>query len=95
MKDNKQQLELTWIGKHNPEYNIANIEPRILQEAPELSNCQNDQNNEKNFSMTTRYHFRDHRGFGAGGTHCPSPPPWGESRSLNEAWLGAPKRTVL
>ena len=46
MKDNKQKLELTWIGKHNAEYNIANIEPRILQENPELSNCQNDQNSE-------------------------------------------------
>jgi len=46
MKDNKQKLELTWIDKHNAEYNIANIEPRILQENPELSNCQNDQNSE-------------------------------------------------
>ncbi len=46
MKDNKQKLELTWIGKHNPEYNIANIEPRILQENPELSNCKNDANTE-------------------------------------------------
>jgi adenine-specific DNA-methyltransferase len=44
MKDNKQKLELTWIGKNNAEYNIANIEPRILQEAPELSNCKNDPN---------------------------------------------------
>ncbi len=44
MKDNKQKLELTWIGKHNPEYNIANIEPRILQESLELSNCKNDAN---------------------------------------------------
>lgn len=42
MKDNKQKLELTWIGKNNAEYNIANIEPRILQEALELSNCKND-----------------------------------------------------
>ena len=44
MKDNKQKLELTWIGKHNSEYNIANIEPRILQESPDLSNCKNDTN---------------------------------------------------
>ncbi len=44
MKDNKQKLELTWIGKHNSEYNIANIEPRILQESPDLSNCKNDAN---------------------------------------------------
>ena len=44
MKDNKQKLELTWIGKHNSEYNIANIEPRILQENPDLSNCKNDAN---------------------------------------------------
>lgn len=44
MKDNKQKLELTWIGKHNSEYNIANIEPRILQENPNLSNCKNDAN---------------------------------------------------
>jgi adenine-specific DNA-methyltransferase len=44
MKDNKQKLELTWIGKHNSEYNIANIEPRILQENPEFSNCENDPN---------------------------------------------------
>ncbi len=27
----KQKLELTWIGKNNPEYDIANIEPRILE----------------------------------------------------------------
>ncbi|MBU4252011.1 MAG: site-specific DNA-methyltransferase [Candidatus Omnitrophica bacterium] len=33
----KQKLELTWIGKNNPEYDIANIEPRILEEKPELS----------------------------------------------------------
>jgi adenine-specific DNA-methyltransferase len=46
MKDNKQKLELTWIGKHNSEYNIANIEPRILQESPDLSNCKNDANTE-------------------------------------------------
>jgi len=34
---NKQKLELTWIGKNNPEYDIANIEPRILEEKPDLS----------------------------------------------------------
>ena len=39
---NNQKLELTWIGKNNPEYDIANIEPRILEENPELSNCAND-----------------------------------------------------
>jgi adenine-specific DNA-methyltransferase len=32
-----QRLELTWIGKNNPEYDIANIEPRILIEDPEKS----------------------------------------------------------
>lgn len=42
MANNKQKLELTWIGKNNPEYDIANIEPRILEENPELSNCAND-----------------------------------------------------
>lgn len=26
------RLELTWVGKNNPEYDIANIEPRILEE---------------------------------------------------------------
>ena len=44
--NNKQKLELTWIGKDNPEYDIANIEPRILEENPELSNCANDPNTE-------------------------------------------------
>lgn len=34
---NKQKLELTWIGKNNPEYDIANIEPRILEERKDLS----------------------------------------------------------
>lgn len=34
---NKQKLELTWIGKNNPEYEIANIEPRILEERTEFS----------------------------------------------------------
>ena len=33
----KQKLELTWIGKNNPEYDIASIEPRILEEKPDLS----------------------------------------------------------
>lgn len=33
----KQKLELTWIGKNNPEYDIANIEPRILEEREDLS----------------------------------------------------------
>ncbi len=46
MSSNKQKLELTWIGKNNPEYDIANIEPRILEENPELSNCANDPNTE-------------------------------------------------
>ncbi|MHB8842903.1 MAG: site-specific DNA-methyltransferase [Candidatus Aquicultor sp.] len=35
--NNKQKLELTWIGKNNSEYDIANIEPRILEERPDLS----------------------------------------------------------
>ncbi len=34
---NKQKLELTWVGKNNPEYDIANIEPRILEERTDLS----------------------------------------------------------
>jgi adenine-specific DNA-methyltransferase len=42
MINNKQKLELTWIGKNNPEYDIANIEPRILEENLKLSNCAND-----------------------------------------------------
>ena len=46
MSDNKQKLELTWVGKNNPEYDISNIEPRILEENPELSNCKNDPNTE-------------------------------------------------
>jgi len=37
MTNNKQKLELTWIGKNNPEYDIANIEPRILEERTDLS----------------------------------------------------------
>lgn len=44
MSNNKQKLELTWIGKNNPEYDIANIEPRILEENTELSNYKNDPN---------------------------------------------------
>ena len=36
MMSRKQKLELTWIGKDNPEYDVANIEPRILQK----STCQ-------------------------------------------------------
>lgn len=46
MSNNKQKLELTWIGKNNPEYDIANIEPRILEENPGLSNCTNDPSTE-------------------------------------------------
>jgi len=46
MSTNKQKLELTWIGKNNPEYDISNIEPRILEENPDLSNCANDSNTE-------------------------------------------------
>ena len=42
MANNKQKLELTWIGKNNPEYDISNIEPRILEENPKLSNCKNN-----------------------------------------------------
>ena len=37
MGNNKQKLELTWIGKNNPEYDISNIEPRILEENKDLS----------------------------------------------------------
>ncbi|MGO5066840.1 site-specific DNA-methyltransferase [Clostridium sporogenes] len=33
----KQKLELTWIGKNDPKYDVANIEPRILIENPEKS----------------------------------------------------------
>lgn len=32
-----QRLELTWIGKNHPDYDIANIEPRILIEDPDKS----------------------------------------------------------
>ncbi|MDD3284373.1 MAG: site-specific DNA-methyltransferase [Patescibacteria group bacterium] len=44
--DNKQRLELTWIGKNNLDYDISNIEPRILEENLKLSNCENDPNTE-------------------------------------------------
>lgn len=37
MSTNKQKLELTWIGKNNPDNDIANIEPRILEERKDLS----------------------------------------------------------
>jgi adenine-specific DNA-methyltransferase len=37
MGKGKQKLELTWIGKNNPEYDITNIEPRILEERRDLS----------------------------------------------------------
>lgn len=33
----KQKLELTWIGKNSPEYDIANIESRILEERKDFS----------------------------------------------------------
>lgn len=46
MSNNKQKLELTWIGKNNPDYDIANIEPRILEENPKLSNVKKDPNTE-------------------------------------------------
>ena len=42
---NKQKLELTWIGKNNPEYDIANIEPRILEERIDLSYGNKDTEN--------------------------------------------------
>jgi adenine-specific DNA-methyltransferase len=42
---NKQKLELTWIGKNNPEYDIANIEPRILEERADLSYGDKDTEN--------------------------------------------------
>ena len=41
---NKQKLELIWIGKNNPEYDISNIEPRILEERIDFS--YGDQNTE-------------------------------------------------
>ncbi len=44
--NNKQKLELNWVGKNNPDYDIANIEPRILEEDPTLSNCTNDPHTE-------------------------------------------------
>ena len=46
MTNNNQKLELTWVGKDNPEYDISNIEPRILEEDQKLSNCKNDPNTE-------------------------------------------------
>lgn len=45
MSNNKQRLELTWIGKNNPEYDIANIEPRILEERADLSYGDKDTEN--------------------------------------------------
>lgn len=42
---NRQKLELTWIGKNNPEYDIANIEPRILEERTDLSYGDKDTEN--------------------------------------------------
>ena len=45
MSNNKQKLELTWIGKNNPEYDIANIEPRILEERTDLSYGDKDTDN--------------------------------------------------
>ncbi len=45
MISNKQKLELTWIGKNNPEYDIANIEPRILEERTDLSYGDKDTEN--------------------------------------------------
>ncbi|MEK7556024.1 MAG: site-specific DNA-methyltransferase [Patescibacteria group bacterium] len=45
MSNNKQKLELTWIGKNNPEYDIANIEPRILEERTDLSYGDKDSEN--------------------------------------------------
>jgi adenine-specific DNA-methyltransferase len=45
MSNNKQKLELTWIGKNNPEYDIANIEPRILEERTDLSYGDNNTEN--------------------------------------------------
>ena len=45
MSTHKQKLELTWIGKNNPEYDIANIEPRILEERTDLSYGDKDTDN--------------------------------------------------
>lgn len=45
MSNNKQKLELTWVGKNNPEYDIANIEPRILEERTDLSYGDKDTEN--------------------------------------------------
>ena len=41
----QEKLELTWIGKNNPEYDIANIEPRILEERIDLSHGDKDTEN--------------------------------------------------
>lgn len=41
----KTKLELTWIGKNNSEYDIANIEPRILEERTDLSYGDKDTEN--------------------------------------------------
>lgn len=45
MTNGKQKLELTWVGKSNPEYDIANIEPRILEERTDLSYGDKDTEN--------------------------------------------------
>src|SRR3989338_3863865 len=45
MGNNKQKMELTWIGKNNPEFDIANIEPRILEERTDLSYGDKDTEN--------------------------------------------------
>lgn len=45
MANNKQKLELTWLGKNNPEFDIANIEPRIFEEKPEFSYGDKDTGN--------------------------------------------------
>ncbi len=42
---NKQKLELTWVGKNNPEYDASNIEPRILEERLDLSYGDKDSEN--------------------------------------------------
>lgn len=37
MNNRKQKLELNWVGKNNPEYDISSIEGRILEEIEKLS----------------------------------------------------------
>lgn len=37
MSDVKQKLELHWVGKNNPDFDVANIEPRILEENTDIS----------------------------------------------------------